>query len=156
MNQDTKEFYKEAVIALREKLREEKSRIEDLILYADGYRPYPPKADSSPTIESVYGKPLSELKPPSGWMFTGEFQEPGPGVYYLSTDGKLIKAGTYWGYGQVLILRKCKRLVFDIVDERKADPGELWMYPSNPGCVHRCSGEAIVGGLILSEPRVEE
>jgi hypothetical protein len=112
----------------------------------------------TPTIQSVYGKPLSELKCPEGFRFTGELRKALPGETFLEIDG-LLSQQTVSGdltTGPRLILRKCKRLVFDIVDENRVPKSGEWAHIPTETV-------AVVRGIwkekalyILSEPRVEE
>lgn len=51
---------------------------------------------TEPTVEYIYGKPLSELEPPWGFIFTGEFRVPRLKVYarewFLGVDGCLYNS----------------------------------------------------------------
>jgi hypothetical protein len=85
------------------------------------------RSDAGPTVESVYGRPLAELRAPRGWRLTGWFALPKQGEYYLSRNG------VHWMHarhaeGPRLLLARAQRLVFDVVDrDRKAKPGEWYM-----------------------------
>lgn len=80
------------------------------------------------TIESVYGKPLSELKPPDGWVFTGEFRTPTYGEYYLAN----LSFRPMFAYGDEvikrLILRRPRKWVLTETGElRKLNGGEFYV-----------------------------
>lgn len=117
-----------------------------------------------PTIESVYGKPIEKLNPPQGYAWAmkegkPEFRIVARGDWWLCPDprqGNLaMRASEPWvpSLNALLILRKCKRLVFDIVIENGIARNES--LASNGRCVHTAySGERY--RYILSDPRVEE
>lgn len=114
-----------------------------------------------PTVESVYGKPLSELKAPAGWRFTGEFR---PALDYpeifMDERGHTCSYSTpprppHEQRPPRLILVRCKRLVFDIVDEgRGPKAGEL--FGGSDWVSHADKDINCRAPYILSEPRVEE
>jgi hypothetical protein len=113
----------------------------------------------TPTIESVYRKPLDKLKPPKGHRFTGEFILPIGSM--LWADPVSLGVSTFEDSlpnDPRLILVKCKRLVFDVVDEnRKATWGEWFMGGMKQHiCRADSTGTLDIVPYILSEPRVEE
>ena len=67
-----------------------------------------------PTISGVYGKPPSELSPPKGHLFTGEFRVPKVGEPFLTNDGVSLCIHHYGVWARLwaprLILRKVKTL----------------------------------------------
>jgi hypothetical protein len=119
--------------------------------------PLPP----NPTIESVYGKPLSELKPPKGetWLRENGKVAFRPAVkgerFYPDCGGDLGWTSTQ-GYGPRLILVPCKRLVFDILEEGRRPPkqGE-WAQAPN-GSAIQALVDLAASATILSAPRIEE
>ena len=139
---------------------------QELKEMVDNYKP------PVPTIESVYGKPLSELKPPAGYRFKlahrispegqimniiePSFLPPLKGEWFLTPDGKAFQCCMDDKRNPRLILVKCKRLVFDVLDERSAKDGELWASKANPAAIYEYQGHGCSFGYILSEPRVEE
>ena len=94
-----------------------------------------------PTVESTYGKPLSELKPPEGWEFTGEFRTVSGGDDFLVANCAAPACGTfYFGAakesGPRLILRRKskprRRWIFEETGEvRMPYPGE-WFDEDGP------------------------
>lgn len=114
---------------------------------------------STQTVESIYGKPLSEIKPPAGWAFTGEFRVPHVGEPVMLRDGHAHRVVKSPPYTPSLILRPAKRLVLDVVAEDRAprkgewfyDPGDegiemaIWDYKDEDPCRY-----------VLSSPRIEE
>ena len=125
---------------------------------------------SAPMIESVYGKPFEQLKPPAGSRFKREHCRNSEGQIMnvlepvfripIGRDAWLRQDGTASecldGMSEPrLILEKCKRLVFDILDEnRPAKPGE-WCGDNT--CALKVEHFAVRGSPYnLSEPRVEE
>ena len=86
------------------------------------------------TISDIYGKPLSELKPPDGWEFTGEFRYPVPGEAFRDSQAdQHVCAPSNWNEPR-LILRKVKpkselrtRIIFEPTGElRRAITGEWY------------------------------
>ena len=109
------------------------------------------------TVMEVYGKNLEQMDPPKGWRFTKEFVQPVEGQWCMHPDGFAYIHHGMNPDGPRLILVKCKRLVFDIVDEnRPPRSGELanWKHTvveSDGGAYSPQNAR-----YVLSEPRVEE
>jgi hypothetical protein len=60
-----------------------------------------------PTIESVYGHPLTELCAPDGWLFTGEFRAPRIGdVFFTSDFHSAATAGYERSFPRLILCRK--------------------------------------------------
>jgi hypothetical protein len=59
-----------------------------------------------PTIESVYGEPLEQLKPPEGFEFSGEFRDPREGDTFLSLhEMGALTAGKDWPVPRLILRR---------------------------------------------------
>jgi len=116
----------------------------------------------TPTVESVYGKPLDQLSAPKGWEFTGKFRPPKAGECWLSSQGPYYSAvGPLSRDGNAnalrLILRKApprRRLVFDIVGKRAPKVGD-W-FRATTGVVLQAGADYEGSRLILSPGRIEE
>ena len=123
------------------------------------------KRPPTPTIESVYGRPLAQLTPPKGWRWARkdgevEFSAPQVGEYFLSplTAHPLraipTEPATIDG-GPRLILKRAQRLVYDVIDANRTptedeygQDDEGWVIPAIDMC-HPAE-------LVLSAPRLED
>ena len=119
------------------------------------------RSAATPTIESVYGCQRSSA--PAGWRFKLDrnvpvFRIPVHGEWFLDQDGEVAACCVTEWHEPRLILVKCKRLVYDILDEdRKANGGErffgaAWEHVD----IAEQVGTPDKVKYILSEPRVEE
>ena len=61
---------------------------------------------AAPTVESVYGQPLSALHPPAGWEFTGEMRLPKAEEHLMNTMGDCTLAYRDFTVLYRLILRR--------------------------------------------------
>ena len=85
----------------------------------------------APTVKSTYGKPVEQLTPPKGWVFTGEFRAEKDGESYLGVGalGQVESLGDRH-LGARLILRRANRITLEETGEvRKAGPGEYYFSP---------------------------
>ena len=94
-----------------------------------------------PTVESVYGKPLAELRPPAGWRLTGEFRVPRardttltPG-YDDAFMWREVRASTT----PRLLLARAQRLVLDVVDTDRPPCNDEWCQCSPTGPIYKCT-----------------
>lgn len=120
------------------------------------------------TLESVYGDNLRSA--PAGWRFKMEerilaghrsiiepaFRIPHPDEHWMRPDGTVSEC--VGGMDEPrLILVKCKRLVFDILDEnRQARPGEWTQIRKGGRVLEDAPNGYCLCDYILSAPRVEE
>lgn len=129
------------------------------------YCPHP----SFATVFVVYGKTFEDLVVPKGFALSimedgkPEFRLVSQGDWWLDPlTGEALYAGSPWACSQnsYLILRKLKRLVFDVIDEnRVAHPGEWYKEPGEWVSINKAYVTSELRGkmyLILSEPRIEE
>ena len=114
----------------------------------------------SPSVSSVYGKTLEDLTPPKGWVFTGEFRPILLGDPFMGKDGRRYITLPIWERGEHrLILRRAKRLVFDIIGENREPKEGEWAangYDGDITGIWKHDGIYCVPRLVLSAPRVEE
>ncbi len=139
---------------LRKMLQGLRDGLTGVISYLDGYRGFPPE----PTIESVYGKPLAEMKPPERHTFTGAFKLPVGEELFLRTDGTVGCGATYVVCtGPRLILRRCKRLTFDILEENAFAKSGNWVWREEHKDIYRIEKDNPGRvAFVLSDPRMEE
>lgn len=124
-------------------------------------------ATKQPTIESVYGKPFEDLTPPAGYAWElgsdgkPEFRAQRKNELHLSkwcciASGRAVTSENVGA--PRLILRKRKRLVFDVIREYTLlSAGDVaWFRDVN--VIRKISPEETAEhyGAILSEPRIEE
>lgn len=123
---------------------------------------------AGPTVTEVYGKNLEELTPPAGTVWS---RDPKTGnVWFIKANSTLyldpVSFSAHWALeptdGPRLLLHKCKRLVFDIVDEnRQVKPSDAYYQTYKTLDVYRNISSApqdsrALAQYILSEPRVED
>lgn len=109
-------------------------------------------AEPAATVESVYGKPLSEWTPPRGKVFTEEFRESDGTDFWMGKDGRCRNGPSY---GPVLILREARRVVFVETGEgRQAYLGEY--YTDRAGNLSSYWGTASTSDKYPIYRRVEE
>lgn len=84
------------------------------------------------TVRDAYGKPFSELTPPEGWEFTGEFRVPLSHEDWLSSYEPKITSRvqtfpTLWCPRLILRQIKRKRIIFEEIARRHEAEHNEWV-----------------------------